>query len=443
MIVNHTAAKFWLDLVKVYESKRMQATTPEPENRKETGSNGSGTRERLRRVALNLFWEKGYRSTSTRDLAAALGVKQASLYYHVKNKEELLYEICYNALQQVINKVNAAADMNATPIEKLRAIARAHLVATLELQKEFLVSMYDYRSLSSACNAEINCFWSSYEKKMSLLYDEAIACGAMRAGIPHSYHYHALMSMTNWSVLWYRPNGSLSLDSLASIFSDLYLNGAARQNVVIDVHAIKLAELQNTDNPIYETRNETHARLVDTASALFATGGYTTTSIRTIAHAMGVEPSSLYYYVPSKDELCYEIIRSAHEHMLNAVSRAVVGVKDATEHLLQLIVAHVEALLEHQNWFAVANEQINFLDEARRAEIVELRDRYESYVRTALQAAQRAGVLRDDMDARYLGFALLGTMTHIYPWYRPEADLAPRDLALLLADLFLHGIRPR
>ena len=413
---------------------------PEPESRKEAGSD---TRERLRQIALNLFWEKGYRSTSTRDLAAALGVKQASLYYHVKNKEELLYEICYSALQQVIGRVTEAAETSSSPIERLRAIARTHMVATLDLQKEFLVSMYDYRSLSTACNAEINRFWSNYEQKVSLLYDEAIACGTMRTGIPHSYHYHALMSMTNWSVLWYRADGPLSLDSLGSIFSDLYLNGAARQNVALDVRGVRLATLPPADNPICETRNETHARLVDTASTLFASGGYTTTSIRTIAHAMGVEQSSLYYYVSSKDELCYEIIRSAHEHMLNAVTRAIEGIEDATERLLQLIVAHVEALLEHQNWFAVANEQINFLDATRRAEIVQLRDRYEASVRNALQAAQRAGVLRDDMDVRYLGFALLGTITHIYPWYRPQIDPAPRDLALLLADLFLHGIRPR
>jgi AcrR family transcriptional regulator len=189
------------------------------------------------------------------------------------------------------------------------------------------------------------------------------------------------------------------------------------------------------ENPICETRNETHARLVDTASALFAAGGYATTSIRTIAQAMGVEPSSLYYYVPSKDALCYEIIHAAHEHMLTEVERAVDGVQNAQERMLRLIVAHVEALLEHQNWFAVANEQINFLDTEKRAEIVRVRD--------ALKAAQSAGVLRGDIDARLLGFALLGMITHIYPWYRPGIDLAPRELALLLADFFLHGVRQR
>jgi AcrR family transcriptional regulator len=445
MIVNHPRASLRAANAgfgeKVFVPRRMQAATQRTENGKEAG--GTNTRERLRRVALELFWEKGYRLTSTRDLATALGVKQASLYYHVKNKEELLHEICYNALQQVIEKVKAAAQRADTPIKKLGAIAQTHMVATLELQKEFLVAMYDYRSLSAVCNAEINRFWSDYEQRVSAIYDEAIRRGEMRKDIPHTYHYHAVMSMTNWSVLWYRPEGALPLDALGAIFSDLYLNGAACQGVRVDVRKATPTSPPREENPICETRNETHARLVDTASALFAAGGYATTSIRTIAQAMGVEPSSLYYYVPSKDALCYEIIHAAHEHMLTEVERAVDGVQNAQERMLRLIVAHVEALLEHQNWFAVANEQINFLDTEKRAEIVQLRDRYEARVRDALKAAQSAGVLRGDIDARLLGFALLGMITHIYPWYRPGIDLAPRELALLLADFFLHGVRQR
>lgn len=434
---------FTWDQEKVFGPGRIQAMTQKTDRRKKTGASGVGTRERLRSVALDLFWEKGYRSTSTRDLAAALGIRQASLYYHVKNKEELLYEICYSSLQKVIEKVTAVAAKSTAPIEKLRAMARTHMVATLELQKEFLISMYDYRSLSAACNAEINHFWSDYEQKMTLLYDEAIDHGAIRAGIPHTYHYHALMSMTNWSVLWYRPKGVLSLDSLGTIFSDLYLNGAARKDITVAVHAVELAMRLQEDRPLCETRNETHTRLVDTASALFAERGYATTSIRAIAHAMGVEQSSIYYYVASKDELCYEIIRSAHEHMLAAGSEAVEGHGSAIERLLCLIVAHVEALLEHQNWFAVANEQINFLDKTRRIEIVQLRDRYEARMRSILQMAQQEGILRNDIDVRILGFSLLGMITHIYPWYQPGIDLPPRELALLLADLFLHGVRPR
>jgi TetR/AcrR family transcriptional regulator, cholesterol catabolism regulator len=414
-----------------------------PANGRDMQSTGAGTRERLRRVALDLFWEKGYRKTSTRDLAAALGVQQGSLYYHVKKKEDLLYDICYSSLERVMQQVEAAANSTGNPLESLRRITRAHMIATLELQREMLVSMYDYRSLSAECNREINAFWSGYEQKVTSIYDAAIAAGAMRAGIPHRYHYHAVMSMTNWPVLWFRREGALPLESLADIFSNLYLEGAAQPGVRIDLSNSRetISALEPGRRPICETKNETHERLLDTSSMLFATRGFTTTSIQEVADTMGIEKASLYYYIKSKDDLCYQIIRSAHEYMLHAVTGALKTVRGAEARLLCLIVVHVAALLEHKHWLAVANEQINFLDAKKRAEVVALRDAYETIVRQILCAAQKEGVLRSDVPARYLGFALLGIITHIYPWYEEAIDLAPRALAELLADFFLHGIR--
>ncbi len=443
LTVHHPEPSSNLQQLKYAEKQAMPRTEAAPVSQKETHSAGASTRERLRQIALDLFWEKGYRKTSTRDLASALGVQQASLYYHVKNKEELLYDICYSSLEQVIQQVEAAARRAADPLESLQMIAESHLTATLALQREALVSMYDYRSLSAECNQEINAFWTRYEQMVTKIYDAAITAGMMRSGIPHKYHYHAVMSMAMWPVLWFRPDGELPVKALARVFSDLYIKGAAAPGVAIHLEssheAIVAAGLE--PQPICETRNETHARLLDISSMLFATRGYTTTSTREIAEAMGIEKASLYYYTKSKDDLCYQIIRSAHEYMLRRVTTALQGVRGAEARLLNLIVAHVVALLEHKNWLAVANEQINFLGAKKRLEIVELRDRYEAFVRQILREAQEAGVLRDDVSARYLGFALLGMITHIYPWYQEEADIEPRSLALLLADLFLHGIR--
>jgi AcrR family transcriptional regulator len=410
---------------------------------REPATQGAQTRERLRQLALDLFWEKGYRKTSTRDLAAALGVKQASLYYHVKNKEELLYDICHSSLEHIVEQVEAAAASTSDPLKALAAIARTHMVGSLEQQRQMLVSMYDYRSLSAQFLEEINTFWTRYEQMVTRIYDQAIATGVMRPDLPHKYHYHAIMSMTNWSVLWYRPDGALPLEQLASIFSGIYIEGASAAEIDLGNDGQALAALQLEVRPICETKNETHARLLDTASQLFATGGFTTTSIREVADAMGIEKASLYYYTASKDDLCYQIIRSAHEHMLLSIRSALDGVQGGQERLLRFIVAHVAALLEHKNWIAVAIEQINFLDARKRAEVVALRDEYELILREILTDAQRAGLLRAEIPVRYLGFALLGTITHIYPWYQEGVDPEPQALAMLLADFFLHGIRAR
>jgi AcrR family transcriptional regulator len=58
-----------------------------------TGSDrrtGTETRAEILRVALRLFTEKGFEGTSTRDISSALGMTKSSLYYHFKNKEEIV-----------------------------------------------------------------------------------------------------------------------------------------------------------------------------------------------------------------------------------------------------------------------------------------------------------------------------------------------------------------
>ena len=47
----------------------------------------TGTRERIKQVALELFTEQGYEGTSLREIAERLGVTKAALYYHFKSKD--------------------------------------------------------------------------------------------------------------------------------------------------------------------------------------------------------------------------------------------------------------------------------------------------------------------------------------------------------------------
>jgi AcrR family transcriptional regulator len=47
-------------------------------------------RTELRREAARLFAERGYHGTSIGDLADALGVQKATLYAHIRSKQDLL-----------------------------------------------------------------------------------------------------------------------------------------------------------------------------------------------------------------------------------------------------------------------------------------------------------------------------------------------------------------
>lgn len=69
-----------------------QAPAPAPDRSPEHPG-GASTRERILDVALELFTEQGYDTTSLRDIAERLGITKAALYYHFERKEDILLEL--------------------------------------------------------------------------------------------------------------------------------------------------------------------------------------------------------------------------------------------------------------------------------------------------------------------------------------------------------------
>ena len=51
------------------------------------------TKEKITEEALTLFAEKGYKGTSVKNIADAVGIKDASLYNHFKSKQEIFDSI--------------------------------------------------------------------------------------------------------------------------------------------------------------------------------------------------------------------------------------------------------------------------------------------------------------------------------------------------------------
>ena len=65
-------------------------------------SKGSKTKEKILKVSLKLFATKGYKATTVRDIAGAMGVKQSALYNHFKNKDEILETLISNLTSSAI-----------------------------------------------------------------------------------------------------------------------------------------------------------------------------------------------------------------------------------------------------------------------------------------------------------------------------------------------------
>lgn len=88
-------------------------------------------------VALDLFYKKGFADTSMRDIAEVMNVKAASLYAHIKSKEEIMEWISDDVSNRFMKRYNDLKNPNLSPLEKVKILVVNHLTAMYNNVKMF------------------------------------------------------------------------------------------------------------------------------------------------------------------------------------------------------------------------------------------------------------------------------------------------------------------
>jgi AcrR family transcriptional regulator len=83
------------------------------------------TRARIQEIALRLFTEQGYEATSLREIAEALGVTKAALYYHFKTKDDIVASLTEDRQAAMERLIKWARDRPRT-IETRRELVRRY-----------------------------------------------------------------------------------------------------------------------------------------------------------------------------------------------------------------------------------------------------------------------------------------------------------------------------
>jgi AcrR family transcriptional regulator len=185
----------------------------------------TSTADRLLRHAAALFRHKGYAGSTTRELAQLLGVQKASLYHHIRSKEDLLFEISMNSLREITAAVaKAAAD--APEEDRLQRMIVTHMEVALRDQDMHTTMLIELRSLSADRRAEVLAGRDEYER---LLLDAIVreqGAKRIRTDIDARTLTLALLNLLNWTIFWYNPDGDQSPGELAKILCSVFLDGA-------------------------------------------------------------------------------------------------------------------------------------------------------------------------------------------------------------------------
>ena len=189
-------------------------------------------RQAVLHAAARLFRQQGFAATSTRDIAAAAGMRSGSPFYHFENKSALLGAVMQegmrSALQRQAQAMQSAADNAAhtghtlSARECLRVLVRSHLEVLLGPDSDFIpVMLYEWRSLTEAQRTEINGLKADYEAAWVPVLQALHTRGELQ-GDPRLARL-MLFGALNWSVQWFDPARRATLDDLTHTALQLFL----------------------------------------------------------------------------------------------------------------------------------------------------------------------------------------------------------------------------
>lgn len=158
-------------------------------------------KEVILQQAASLFKEKGFKATSMRDLAEALGIEAASLYNHISSKNELLHLICFSVAERFLSKMAVVEKSKGTAISKLETILQFHIKEMVNRYNEVYVSDREWRHLSEPLLHEYRELRRSYRKQITTLIESGIAAGEIKnidAPTAVLILLHAISGIESW-----------------------------------------------------------------------------------------------------------------------------------------------------------------------------------------------------------------------------------------------------
>jgi TetR/AcrR family transcriptional regulator, cholesterol catabolism regulator len=181
--------------------------------------------------------------------------------------------------------------------------------------------------------------------------------------------------------------------------------------------------------------------IVEAAVKLFGKQGYTGTTMRDIAKAVGILPGSLYAHINSKETLLDEIVESGIESFLAIESSLPSGTSaSAEERLRAAIKAHVAIATGSPERSLVVFHQWRYLDEPNLSRALNKRRRYQQIFRKLVDEGMASGVFSTSLDPRIAVFAILGALNWTPEWYSPTGRAKAAEIGERLADTLLGGL---
>lgn len=197
--------------------------------KKESGS-GNEKRKRLTQksivdTAAELFARDGFGATSLDDIAVMLGVTKGALYYHVKNKEEILRLIYLTVLTASEEPLHRIVEAELSPLEKLQRAVEHQATVAADRSPAMIVFYREHPHLTGPFAKEITLRKKAYERYFEQIIEEGQLAGVFQLNVDPKIVSFGILGMCNWMSQWYRTDGQFTHQHVSKMFANMIANG--------------------------------------------------------------------------------------------------------------------------------------------------------------------------------------------------------------------------
>ena len=193
----------------------------------------------------------------------------------------------------------------------------------------------------------------------------------------------------------------------------------------------------DTPRPSKRRRQE----VIDVAARIFNEKGYEATSIQEIAEEVGILKGSLYYYIDTKEDLLFSVIKEAYDAALNLIERLEQRDGDPLELIEALLHGHAEVFAKNYVQSSVFFREFRALSEERQETIREAADVYSRFLISQIRRGQRSGEIRSQINPRLAAIGIIGMMNSMAFWYRPDGPASAGQIGREFSRLVIGGLR--
>jgi AcrR family transcriptional regulator len=197
-----------------------------PPSAEEPGK-AEATRQSILEAAARIFRRDGYSAARLSDIAAEIGMKAGSLYYHFGSREalvEAVMEVGTRRTHQAVLDALAALPPGADALARLETAIRRHLIMVLAQEDIASATIKLIWQAPAPVREKVLAEQRAYGALWRGLLEEARAAGTIRADVDLSVTRMAIMGALNWSADWYRP-GRLTPEEIARDIAAMVIGG--------------------------------------------------------------------------------------------------------------------------------------------------------------------------------------------------------------------------